>query len=219
MKQEVKHKCQYCDHEITFNAYPVINLQSDHFLYHELFSLELFKIKCPKCNKITLVTYDLIVIDMYKKYMVYLCSSKMLGEFFNEIDSTISKLCADNEFKKAFDDVKYLRVVTNLNELLDKLLIYDYDLNDKVIELIKYGLHKYDKIDKSKYLNICFDKLERDTLAFTCFGRADSGVQPISITIDFKYYNSVIDTLNGLPEEEKKFQYIDKVWAKLQTND
>lgn len=219
MKQEVKHKCQYCDHEITFNAYPVINLQSDHFLYHDLFSLDLFKIKCPNCNKTTLVTYDLIVIDMYKKYMVYLCSSKMLNEFFNSVDSVIKKLCMDQEFQKAFDEVKYLRVVTNLNELLDKLLIYDYDLNDKVIELIKYSLHKYDKIDKTEYPNICFDKLERDKLAFTCLGRNNSEIQPISINIDFKYYNSIIDSLKGLPEEKKEFQYINETWAKLQTNE
>lgn len=72
MKKEIEYTCPHCKHKEIINTYPVINLQEDKELYEDLFSLNLFKVECPECHKTSVLQYDLIVVDMYKKYIIYL---------------------------------------------------------------------------------------------------------------------------------------------------
>jgi hypothetical protein len=202
---------------MNINIYPVINLQSDVEIYNDLFSLELFKIVCPKCKKVTVVQYDTFVVDMYKKYMIYMCIEQNINEVNKE--ELINSLKKNPEYKQAWNELKHTRIVTSLNELLEKLLIFDYDLNDKVMEVLKLALYEKDRLDKDVYTSICFNKIERESLIFSCFNVNDNSVQPIDIAIDIKYYNLMIDKLGGkLPVDEIPFEYVDKTWAKKQLN-
>lgn len=212
MKVETKYICPNCRHEQQVNTYPIINLQSDKELYEDLFSLNLFRIECPKCKKTSVIQYDCLVVDMYKKYIVYLYTSNNLDEFNKNIDKLV-----DN-YKDILTELKYTRVVTSLNQLLEKLLIFDYDLNDKIIELMKLGLYDKERLDKEIYKNVCFNKIDRDKLIFTCFNIFDNKVQPIDISVDIKYYNIIIDAIGStVPPETSNFEYIDETWAKLNT--
>lgn len=69
MKETVKHICPHCKTEFEIDIYPIINLQTDTELYEDLFSLNLFRIPCKSCKKITLITYDILVVDMYKNIL------------------------------------------------------------------------------------------------------------------------------------------------------
>ena len=212
MNVETKYICPNCKHEQQINTYPIINLQSDKELYEDLFSLNLFRIECPKCKKTSVIQYDCLVVDMYKKYIVYLYTSNNLDEFNKNIDKLV-----DN-YKDVLTELKHTRVVTSLNQLLEKLLIFDYDLNDKIIELMKLGLYDKERLDKEIYKNVCFNKIDKDKLIFTCFNIFDNKVQPIDISVDIKYYNVIIDAIGGtVPSETSNFEYIDENWAKLNT--
>ena len=61
MKTQIEFICPHCKNKFEINIYPVINLQSDTDLYEDLFSLELFKIECNQCKKVTMVEYDVLV--------------------------------------------------------------------------------------------------------------------------------------------------------------
>jgi hypothetical protein len=212
MKVKNKFICQHCKDESEIDIYPVINLQSDTNIVNDLFSLDLFRVECPKCKKITLVQYDTIVVDMYKKYIVYLYNDTANGDLNK--DSVVNSLRQLPEFKSIFDDVKYTRIVSSANELLEKLLIYDYDLNDKIVELLKLSIKNSKAEEFEKYPNICFDKLDRTSLVFTCFNLINKDVTPVGIGIEIQYYNDIIDTLGKLPEETELFSKIDEDWAK-----
>ena len=212
MNVETKYICPNCKYEQQIKTYPIINLQSDKELYEDLFSLNLFRIECPKCKKTSVIQYDCLVVDMYKKYIVYLYTSNNLDEFNKNIDKLV-----DN-YKDVLTELKHTRVVTSLNQLLEKLLIFDYDLNDKIIELMKLGLYDKERLDKEIYKNVCFNKIDKDKLIFTCFNIFDNKVQPIDISVDIKYYNVIIDAIGGTaPSETSNFEYIDENWAKLNT--
>lgn len=214
MKNVIKHTCPNCKYEQNVSVYPVINLQTDKDIYEDLFSLDLFKITCPNCKKTTIIQYDCLVIDMFKKYIIYLYTSNDLQFFNNSIDQFIYSIKDNQQYNNIFNDLKHTRVVTSLNQLLEKLLIFDYDLNDKIIEIMKLGLYDKERLDKDIYKNVCFNKIEQDKLIFTCFNIHDTKVQPIDISVDVKYYNMVIDSVGGnTPPETKQFDYIDYNWA------
>lgn len=185
MKEIIKHICPHCKHEFNIDIYPVINLQSDTEIYNDLFSLDLFRIECEQCKKITLITYNTLVVDMYKKYIIYLTA---------DLSKEIEKLNVMNNYKDIISELKYTRSVNSLNELAEKLYIFDYDLNDKIIEYLKYGLKNNSELKENKYTDICFNKLERDELIFTCFNIEDATVNPKDIAVKFSYYNDAIDT-------------------------
>jgi hypothetical protein len=216
MKTNIEHMCSNCKQVLNISIYPVINLQSDNELYNDLFSLELFKIECPKCKKTTIIQYDTFIVDMYKKYMIYMC----INDNIYKLDKTdlINSVKKNNEYKKIWDELKYTRIVTSLNELLEKLLIFDYDLNDKVIEVLKLTLYEKERLDKELYTSIHFNKIERESLIFSCFNLTDHNVQPIDVSVDIKYYNIMLDKIGGLPQETGEFDYIDKNWAEEQLN-
>jgi hypothetical protein len=214
MKNFVDYTCPHCENKFKIAVYPMINLQSESHLYEDLFSLDLFRVECSKCKKTSLVQYNTLIVDMYKKYIIYL-----LVDAGVNLDKLVENLRNNPEYAKVFDGLKYTRVVGSLNELLEKLLIFDYDLNDKVIEVLKLGLYSKDRLDKETYPNVCFNKIDRENLIFTCFNMADNKTQPIDISVNIKFYNLMIDKLGSLPPETTDFEFIDSVWAKMQVID
>lgn len=214
MKTFVDYTCPHCEYKFKIPVYPMINLQSENYLYEDLFSLDLFKVQCGSCKKTSLIQYNTLIVDMYKKYIVYLLIDNSVN-----LDTLVSDMKKNPEYTKVFDELKYTRLVSSLNELLEKLLIFDYDLNDKVIEVLKLCLYTKDRLDKETYPNICFNKIEKENLIFTCFNSSDNKVQPIDISVNIKFYNLMIDKLGGLPEETLEFQFIDSIWAKVQLSE
>lgn len=196
MKNIIKYDCPHCKQELDVEVYPVINLQSDTELYEDLFTLELFKVECPHCKKQILIQYDLFVVDMYKKYLIYLCTSQNITQINTE--QLYNSLSTLPEFNKTLSELKHTRIVSNLNELLEKLLIFDYDLNDKVIEIIKLSLIDNQKVNVDLYNNILFDKIEKEYILFTCLNTHKSNIQPINVSVDIKYYNLCIDKLRRI---------------------
>jgi predicted transcriptional regulator len=208
MKQQIEFTCPHCKNKFNIDIYPVINLQSDTDLYDGLFSLDLFKIECENCKKVTMVEYDVLVVDMFKKYIIYLYKSGTLETFNNQKDKFINSLKNNENFIETFNQLKYTRIVRSLRELLEKLLIFDYDLNDKIIVKLKQQLFNDDIIDKHKYTHLNFEKLDGQNLIFTCYNLKDENVNPAELKLNFNYYNQIIDSLNGLPVDSEHFEYV-----------
>jgi hypothetical protein len=208
MKEIIKHTCPHCNHEFDIDIYPVINLQADTEIYNDLFSLDLFRIECEKCKKITLITYNTLVVDMYKKYIIYLTGDS---------SQDIEKLNLIENFKKVIPILNNTRSVNSLNELAEKLYIFDYDLNDKIIEYLKYGLKNNSELKESNYTDICFNKLERDELIFTCFNIEDSTVKPKDIAVNISYYNEAIDVFK-YSNEKIFFEQVNQKFIEKELN-
>lgn len=218
-KTSVKIKCFKCNEQFDFNVYPLIDLQKNTELYNDLFSLNLFKHECPHCKTVNILQYNTLIIDAFKKYMVYLFRPDQINNFRKDIDTYIKSL---NESKnqtvlKVLNGLKHTRVVISINNLLQKLLIFDYDLNDKIIELLKQGLYENKLVNEEQFDCIVFDKIEQDKLLFTCFSTKENKVNAVKdITVELTYYNALIDALGKAVNEQSEldFPMIDKQWAR-----
>lgn len=221
LRDSIIVSCQQCKEEFEFKIYPLINLQKDKDLYEPLFSLDIFKHKCEKCGHLNIIQYDMMVVDSYKNYMIYLFSPERMNIFKDSVNNYISNLEKTNPegFKVFNESIKHTRVVNTINDLKEKLLIFDYDLNDKIIELVKRGLYENKLINEQEFPYIMFNILERDTLSFICIGQdSEKSIKEVGVNINF--YNKLVDEL-GEPLKEFKeldFPLIDKTWAKNLTN-
>jgi hypothetical protein len=207
MKTQIEFICPHCKNKFEINIYPVINLQSDTDLYEDLFSLELFKIECSSCKKVTMIEYDLLVVDMYKKYVIYLCKEADTTAY----DFSENNLCrlfnVDNK-SEIFNIIKYMRKVYSLAELLEKLLIFDYDLNDKILVRLKKYLYDEGLVDNVRYPQLNFEKIEGQNLIFTAYNLNKREENPSMLSINFEYYNKMIDEIGKLPNENLLFEYV-----------
>ena len=85
VRDTITIKCQQCGEEYEFNVYNVINLQKDKDLYEPLFSLDIFKHKCEKCGHLNIIQYDMMVVDSFKNYMIYLFSPDRMNIFKDNV--------------------------------------------------------------------------------------------------------------------------------------
>ena len=185
--------CKNCGKIHSLDCYPIINFQSvDKEFLDKVFSLELFKIHCD-CGATTITQYNTILVDMFKKYIVYLFVSDTPEKFYEEVKPAISNMFTENEqYKEIYGELAHTRLVCSINDMLEKLLIFDYDLNDEIVESIKLTLLNNKEIQDEKISKIYFDKIENTNLLFTLLSD-DPNIQPKNIAIEIKYYNSILD--------------------------
>lgn len=217
LKNTIKVKCNKCGKQFDFEIYSIINLQKDKELYDSLFSLDIFKHTCEECGQLNIIQYDMMVVDAYKKYMIYLFSPERMNIFKENIDNYLTKMKESSEegYKVFVENIKHTRAVNSINDLKEKMLIFDYDLNDKIIQLLKRGLYENKLLDEQEFPYIMFNALEKDTLSFICIGQNEQKkVKEIGVSINF--YNNILDVISEPLKEftEMDFPLIDKSWAK-----
>ncbi len=222
MKSEITQyektiKCQKCGKELTVNVYPVLCLQNmSEKELDNLFSLDLYKVKCPDCGSVTNIVYNTIIVDLYKQYIIYVADGE-LDKVRTNINAIISAMLLHNDvsedMKKIIkENIKYKRIVNNLNDMLEKMLIYDYDLNDKAIEFIKILLTLKNKIPDG-YDRIYFNKINKNILSFSILSFNDNKDKPpMLIDISFDLYNEIIKDISLLVKDND-FMVIDTKWA------
>ena len=120
----------------------------------------------------------------------------------------------DEKMTESFKTIKNFRIVTNLNDMLEKMLIFDYDLDDRVIECVKYQAIKT-YLDKNIGTNykLYFNKIDKTDLVFTAIQNDTNNKQtPIILSAPLEYYNFFIDNTNIKKLDNSEFTLIDTEW-------
>lgn len=212
-------KCEKCGNIQNVNIFPYINFNENPEYYALVRNLDIFKIKCEKCNTNAIVKYDALYLNETQKYFIYLLTDKdLIQKFRHQITYFIETILNKNE-KYNFDEFK-TRLVFNTNQLMEKLAIFELGLNDKVIEVIKYGFYENNLIDETKYNAVYFDGIKETKLEFVLFN-TERDIEIDKIFIDIEFYNQVIDKISKLNDDNFVFPNIDRDWVntKLSRNE
>ncbi len=178
-------KCPQCQADVTVEQPASINVQNNPEYKNQILSGLLFQKKCPECGQHIQVVSRIAYHDMEKRLMLYfrpITSQEELKSFDYE---AIRSAIEDN-----FKAPNYsIRVVTTVNELMEKIKIAEFGLNDGVIEIAKFVY--FDIFSKQfgdvGVLNIYYERRDdKDALIFFC----DDGTTR-SIAIDKKIYDSI----------------------------
>ena len=139
LKQNVK--CPKCSQMSEVTVWNSITVKDSEDLKHDLLTGKVNMFRCPSCSYSALLKSQLF--DNVQK------SSKESGE--------LDKLEGYN-----------LRFVTDYNELLEKILIFDNDMNDKTMEVIKLMVLSQD-LEKAEQRVCRFGKCQDEVIEFMIY--------------------------------------------------
>ena len=152
MPSKVSITCAKCNNEQEYTAWSSINVTNDPELKRRFLAGELTSFRCNSCNTTTNVAYDLLYHDMDKPLMIWLKH----GEGIDEKTNSISDALVGNYS---------LRLVHSMNELVEKVRIFEDNQNDKFIELLKIII----SLDQNRHTNtlLFYDRLMKNDNKYT----------------------------------------------------
>lgn len=178
-------KCPQCGTPIEVVRPAIINVQNDPSYKAKVLTGELFHETCPNCGQEIQVVSRIAYHDMEKRMMIYfrpITSQEELKTFDYE---AIRNAIEDNFKAPGYG----IRVVTTVNELMEKIKIAEFGLNDGVIEIAKFVYFDIfvKQFDGIGVVNIYYERRDdKNALIFFC----DDG-NTRSIVIDPKIYASI----------------------------
>lgn len=168
------------------------------FALSSIISGKLFEVECSNCGLKTYVDYPILVNDMEHHAMVYYT-------FPDESKETETAIVG---LKKMYDG--HARIVTDQASLREKVAIFNAELDDRVIELLKVivVMQVQDELDGKSAQAVYFIADDDPRLEIVWDGK--SGF----ITVDMELYDRIKDELFDeelLAQDEDL--YVDQDWA------
>ncbi len=211
LKRNIEVTCQNCLIKSTTKLWDSINVTVDERVKESVLENDFFKFTCPICGHISIIEYDCLYHDMNRKEMIYLITN-----YSRDNDELVKEMEAlSEEILPQFGNDYKLRIVTSNYDLIEKIKIFDCNLDDRVIEMCKlyYISNVIEANSDFRIKNIYFDyDITKDSMIFIVID--DKGVS-LSYNIDMKIYSFIRDKyLSNIGEKGRKnFQVIDSQWA------
>lgn len=157
-------KCPKCKHEGDFEVWESINTADAPEMKELVRNGKAFMWKCPECGNDSVIFYPTYYHQPEDRFLIHYIPENPTAaiSFMNDLthDPYDEKLRLEQGCRK--------RVVTEMNQFREKLLIFDEELDDHIIELMKIFLIA--DIQKNDNLHtvadIYFNKEKDDSLNF-----------------------------------------------------
>lgn len=134
LPERVELVCRTCGHAQPETVWRSINVTLDPELKQSLLNGEINVFACSACGTKALILQDLLYHDMAKGLVVWLRPT-------DGRDADTSDPSAGDLIARVWRHY-LLRVVTSRNELIEKVLIFENDLDDRVLEVMKVALEQ-----------------------------------------------------------------------------
>lgn len=199
--------CPKCRSVIDKKLWISVNPQLAPSLRKKIMDESLFDFCCPKCKYKSQLEYPFIYNDIKNNFILYFIPSTNKNKiYFNRASKEYPQL---NNKKK--------RLVKELNQVKEKIIIFENNLDDRAIELTKYSLNTIIRNKSNKYVSdTYFCMLDKDAgkIGFSFF--FDDRKKPLyhSTTIEaYNKYASTIEKTKAFDELKTSFLSIDQNWV------
>ena len=146
---EVEVQCPVCKTKGKIKMWPALNSKKDVAEKELLLTNHLFDFDCPKCHANTRIAYVMDYSDMEHNVVVHLTTPQeadKLEKNISTIENNIANITMSANSVELSDFSSMLsrkrhRIVTDQNSLIEKAIIFNAELDDRIIEMIKaiYG--------------------------------------------------------------------------------
>ena len=128
-----KIKCPKCEHEDDMTVWESVNTDDNPEMKELVRNQQAFIYHCPECGKDSVVFYPMFYHEPKKGFLI-----NFVPEYSNAAISFMKDLSHDPyDEKLPLESNCQKRVVFNINQLHEKLLILDEGLDDRAVELTK----------------------------------------------------------------------------------
>jgi hypothetical protein len=122
--------CPVCGHTQTCEVWSSVNIGLDPELKDRVLRREINKFQCEKCNRGFPIAQSLLYHDMPKRLMI------LLGYPDKNGDVDPGPVPSQTPLGSVMTGYRY-RLVSTENQLIEKILGFDDDLDDRVLEMLK----------------------------------------------------------------------------------
>ena len=179
-------RCPQCGQMSEVTVWNSVTVKDSADLKQDLLGGLVNMFRCPSCSYAALMPTPMLYHDEDRKLMISFspCSDSVTEQrLFDKVRETSGK---SGELKGLSG--YNLRFVTDYNELLEKILIFDNELNDKTIEVIKLMILSQD-VDKAGNRVCRFGKSENGVMEFMIYDVKENMTYTSSVPIET--YNTV----------------------------
>ncbi|MCR5012115.1 MAG: CpXC domain-containing protein [Lachnospiraceae bacterium] len=213
----MKAICPFCDGEFDCPVYPEIHIPGDGKLKKRILNRDLFFPVCPYCKTEIKVKPTCMYYDEHKRLLVLVVESpdtvleSIIKNGYRNPDEDID----DNLFIFLKGLVKR-RIVYDVDAFREKILLSDYNYDDRIIELMKCSLSELIEKECNDHVHRIFlDESAGNTMKFTAILGIHAPYEYIDISVPSyvytQYRNKYLDKI-GNPEEDE-YIYTDQKWA------
>lgn len=208
IKQSVK--CPKCAQMSDVTVWSSITVKDSPDLKSDLLSGKINMFKCPSCEHFALMPHPMLYHDAEKKLMISFSPTNdpvIKEQMFSNVRESSSK---SGELDKL--EGYNLRFITDYNELLEKVLIFDNELDDKTIEVLKLMILSQE-VDKSEQRTCRFGKVCDDGLEFMIHDFIEN--QVYTSTVPKSSYDTVYKSLieSGMKPYSFDWEMVDSTYA------
>ncbi|NLC79144.1 MAG: hypothetical protein GX683_05420 [Ruminococcaceae bacterium] len=136
--------CSKCGETLSINRWDSLNGELDPEAKESLLKGTLFSVTCPECGEINHIVYPVLYHDMANRLLVQYAPNR--DEADDYIASAADALAGIKAVLPSGEETYTYRIVFSPNELREKARVFDYGLDDRVVELTKFicalDLHK-----------------------------------------------------------------------------
>lgn len=214
-KSVVKYfDCPNCGKSIMFKIKPEIEIPYDEVYKRKILNDKLFTIYCRHCNFAMPLGYDCVYNDMEQHYMIWVYPG-MTKEHIANIENYNQRLKTDRALRLARNDYR-MRVVRTDNQLKEKIIMFDENIDDRVVEIMKISCMPYIteglKI-KSEIVDFVFSKTK--TPGKYCFLVRFKDIKPLVLNFDMEQYEDIKEKFADLMKERTTdgINMINAAWA------
>ena len=130
IKKDVRVTCSHCRKIFFSQAWTYVNADTETWLKEKILSGETIQHRCPQCRKITWKEVEFLYYDPHKEFVIFLQNENLLL-----VDDETVKIKIGN---LPWTSPAYqFRHVARHKDLAEKISIFDHNLNDFTIELLK----------------------------------------------------------------------------------
>lgn len=195
-------KCPACQSLQEVTLWQSITAQDSPDLKEDLLKGKINIFHCPSCGQTALVPIPLLYRDDEKKLMISFspCEDDVTRA---KLFESVKKTSKESGELKNFEDYN-LRFVWAYNDLLEKLLIFDNSLHDKVVELLKLLVLMQDT-DNMPHRVCMFGKKDGEELEFLVQDKKDG--QLYTSRIPMTTYDTINQQLKNSGIKYKSFDW------------
>lgn len=207
-KQNVK--CPKCGQMSEVTVWNSITVKDSADLKQDLLRGRVNMFCCPSCSYTALMPTPMLYHDKDKKLMISFspCDDPVLkNQLFDNVQKT-SKESGELEKLEGYN----LRFITDYNELLEKILIFDNNMNDKTIEVLKLMVMSQE-IDKVEQRVCRFGKMENGVIEFMIYDMKDR--QTYTSSVPEETYETIAKSLmeSGVKPYSFEWEMVDSSYA------
>ncbi len=207
-KQSIK--CPKCGQLHEMCVWNSITVSDSPDLKKDLLAGKINILRCDICGQTALLPNPLLYHDEDKKLLISFvpCNdTELRKKLFTNLKNNFEK---NDEIKKY--DSYNLRFVSDYNTFLEKILVFDSGLHDKVTELIKLLILSQEP-DKAANRIAVFGKKDSDNLEFLVRDSSDGMCYTSKVPIST--YNTLYDEIrkSGIKYKSFNFEEIDTDYA------